>query len=226
MAATNRPDAARPVRDSPERTQAGSRRRDPSRGVQGALECVFLDEFLSDHGHTFQSIKTLTKARREALLREAAVYATLRLAEIESRAHFVRTSSVEPEGAVPCLTSNRFWYGGFQRRVAARARGRARPRHGVRRDHSPAPRVRNPARDGRLHGHVHACAGRLRRKFRNPGACAAGGAAQREGEDRLPCRRRRPDGMPADEILQYAREHGAIDRSSSRRAAAAGLRDS
>ena len=71
--------------------------------------------------------------------------------------------SLKERGAVPCLTSNRFsctrWK--FQRRVAARARGRTRPRHGVRRDHSPAPRLRNPARNGRLHGHVHACAGRL-----------------------------------------------------------------
>ncbi len=90
MATTNRPDAARPVRDPAERTQDGSRLRDPSSGVQGALECAFLDEFLSDRGHTFQSIETLTKARREALLREAAAYATLRLAEIESRAHFVK----------------------------------------------------------------------------------------------------------------------------------------
>jgi hypothetical protein len=88
MATTNRPRAARPVRDPTEKTPDGSRRRDPSSGVEGALECAFLDEFLSALGHTFQSIEKLTQARREALLREA--YATSRLAEIESRARFVK----------------------------------------------------------------------------------------------------------------------------------------
>jgi hypothetical protein len=90
MATTNRRGAARPVGDPATKTQDGPRLRDPSSGVQGALECAFLDEFLSALGHTFQSIEMLTKARREALLREAAEYATLRLAEIESRAHFVK----------------------------------------------------------------------------------------------------------------------------------------
>jgi hypothetical protein len=90
MATTNRPRAAHPVRDPTEKTPDGSRRRDPSSGVEGALECAFLDEFLSALGHTFQSIEKLTQARREALLREAAAYATSRLAEIESRARFVK----------------------------------------------------------------------------------------------------------------------------------------
>jgi hypothetical protein len=72
------------------RRQDGPRRRDPSSGVQGALERAFLDEFLSARGYTFQSIEKLAKPRREALLREAAAYATLKLAEIEARAHFVK----------------------------------------------------------------------------------------------------------------------------------------
>jgi putative flippase GtrA len=58
--------------------------------VRGALECAFLDEFLWARGYTFQSIKQLTKARREALLRGAAAYATLKLAEIAARALFVK----------------------------------------------------------------------------------------------------------------------------------------
>ena len=45
---------------------------------------------LSDRGHTFQSIKTLPAAHRRELLRSAAEHASLRLAEIESRAHFVK----------------------------------------------------------------------------------------------------------------------------------------
>jgi hypothetical protein len=90
MATTNRRGAARPVRDPAMRTEDGPRPRDQSSGVQGALECAFIDEFLSARGYTFQSIEKLAKTRREALLREAAAYATLKLAEIEARAHFVK----------------------------------------------------------------------------------------------------------------------------------------
>ena len=49
-----------------------------------------MDEFLADRGHTLQSIKMLPAARRRELLRGAAEHASLRLAEIESRAHFVK----------------------------------------------------------------------------------------------------------------------------------------
>ena len=90
MAIINRRGAARPVGDPAMKTQDGPRLRDPSSGVEGALECAFIDEFLSARGHTFQLIEKLAKARREALLREAAAYATLKLAEIEARAHFVK----------------------------------------------------------------------------------------------------------------------------------------
>ena len=55
----------------------------------GPLERALIDEFLSKHGHTLQSVDNLTGAQRRDLLRRAAAYATLRLAEIESRAHFV-----------------------------------------------------------------------------------------------------------------------------------------
>jgi hypothetical protein len=56
---------------------------------QGPLECALIDEFLADRGHTLQSVDTLPPAERRELLRRAAFYATLRLAEIESRVHFV-----------------------------------------------------------------------------------------------------------------------------------------
>lgn len=87
MATANRRGAAGPARDRASRTQHGSPPRDVSSGAPGPLECAFIDEFLSARGYSFQSIKTLTTARRQELLRGASEYATLKLAEIESRAH-------------------------------------------------------------------------------------------------------------------------------------------
>jgi hypothetical protein len=48
-----------------------------------------MDEFLAEHGHTLPSITRLPLPERRDLLRGASSYATLRLAEIEARAHLV-----------------------------------------------------------------------------------------------------------------------------------------
>ncbi|HEU4891874.1 MAG TPA: hypothetical protein VFT47_10010 [Vicinamibacterales bacterium] len=68
--------------------------RPQSQGVRstdphGPLEYALIDEFLAERGHTFQSVDRLPPAERRELLRRASSYATLRLAEIEARAHFV-----------------------------------------------------------------------------------------------------------------------------------------
>ena len=68
--------------------------RPPSRDVRstdphGPLEDALIGEFLAERGHTLQSVDTLPPAERQELLRRASSYATLRLAEIEARAHFV-----------------------------------------------------------------------------------------------------------------------------------------
>ena len=55
----------------------------------GPLECALIAEFLAERGHTLRSVERLPLPEREKLMRRAAFYATLRLAEIESRAHFV-----------------------------------------------------------------------------------------------------------------------------------------
>lgn len=55
----------------------------------GPLEFALIDEFLAERGHTLRSVHSLPLPEREQLMRRAASYATLRLAEIESRAHFV-----------------------------------------------------------------------------------------------------------------------------------------
>ena len=72
---------------------ASNRRPHPekwrSTDTHGPLECALIDEFLAGRGHTVQSVDKLAPAERRELLRRAASYATLRLAEIEARAHFV-----------------------------------------------------------------------------------------------------------------------------------------
>ena len=60
-----------------------------STDTHGPLECALIDEFLAGRGHTLQSVDKLPPPERRELLRRAASYATLRLAEIEARAHFV-----------------------------------------------------------------------------------------------------------------------------------------
>jgi hypothetical protein len=54
-----------------------------------ALERALIDEFLAERGHTMRSVAALSAPKRDSLLRAAAAFATLRLAEIEAKAHFV-----------------------------------------------------------------------------------------------------------------------------------------
>jgi len=58
-------------------------------GLHTALERAFIDEYLASRGHTLRSIGDLPPAEREPLLRAATSAATLKLAEIEARAHLL-----------------------------------------------------------------------------------------------------------------------------------------
>ena len=53
------------------------------------LERAYIAEFLQDRGHTLNSARALPPAEAHALLQQASVYASCRLTEVESRAHFV-----------------------------------------------------------------------------------------------------------------------------------------
>jgi hypothetical protein len=53
------------------------------------LEIALIDEFLALGGFTRQSLATLPPAEAARLLSSACEYASLRLAQIESRAHYV-----------------------------------------------------------------------------------------------------------------------------------------
>jgi hypothetical protein len=78
-----------PSRDDPEHGDAVDLPPFPEPAPNAALERQLIAEFLAAHGHTLRSVTRLPAAEREQLLRDAAACATLRLAEIEARAHLI-----------------------------------------------------------------------------------------------------------------------------------------
>jgi hypothetical protein len=54
------------------------------------LERAFIDEFLQQRGYTFATIHSISDMDAATLLKEASSYASGRLTELESRAHYVR----------------------------------------------------------------------------------------------------------------------------------------
>jgi hypothetical protein len=66
---------------------------DPSDFVQtdpaSSLERAFIAEFLERHGHTQSTLHELPEAEAIPLLREASIYASARLSEVEARAHYI-----------------------------------------------------------------------------------------------------------------------------------------
>ena len=55
----------------------------------GQLERALIDEFVRAQGHDPLKLADLPELEREALLKEASVYASGRLSEVETRSHFV-----------------------------------------------------------------------------------------------------------------------------------------
>ncbi len=53
------------------------------------LERALIAEFLEKRGHTLESLRALPEVEQHALMREASLYASARLTEVESRAHYV-----------------------------------------------------------------------------------------------------------------------------------------
>jgi hypothetical protein len=57
-------------------------------GPQSALEKQLIEEYLDSRGHHLADLRTLPKEEAKRLMEEACRYASLKLAEVESRAHF------------------------------------------------------------------------------------------------------------------------------------------
>ena len=55
----------------------------------GQLERAFIEEFVRREGHDPLMLHELPESQRHALLKDASTYASGKLTEVESRAHFV-----------------------------------------------------------------------------------------------------------------------------------------
>jgi hypothetical protein len=53
------------------------------------LERGFIAEYLELHGHTILSMHQLPAAEASALMKAASIYASARLSEMQSRAHYI-----------------------------------------------------------------------------------------------------------------------------------------
>jgi hypothetical protein len=56
---------------------------------QARLERAFIEEFIRNRGYDPLALDELPEAERKRLLTEASVHAAAKLAEVESRAHYV-----------------------------------------------------------------------------------------------------------------------------------------
>jgi DNA-binding transcriptional MerR regulator len=59
-----------------------------SEGPQSALERKYIQEYLQGKGVSLEQFRELPKEERKQLMRAASRYASLKLAEVESRAKF------------------------------------------------------------------------------------------------------------------------------------------
>jgi len=67
------------------------------------LERAFIEEYLQGRGHRLKDVRELPTEQADALMKEAAAYASGRLTEVETRAHLVSDlhDASEPLGSRP-----------------------------------------------------------------------------------------------------------------------------
>lgn len=56
---------------------------------QAALERAYVEEYLKGHGYSLEQLPHLPAEQAHTLMREASLYASLRLSEVEARSHLV-----------------------------------------------------------------------------------------------------------------------------------------
>jgi len=61
----------------------------PLEEPQAALERAFIEEYLRAHGHDLRTLHKLPTDQVKGVLREAALHAATKLAELEARAHYI-----------------------------------------------------------------------------------------------------------------------------------------
>jgi hypothetical protein len=60
-------------------------------GPQSAMERALLEEFLKKRGYSLETLDRLPEREKRAVMTEACNYASLKLAQVESTAHFRET---------------------------------------------------------------------------------------------------------------------------------------
>ena len=56
----------------------------------GKLEMMYIEEYLKGKGFSRKTLSMLTPERKKRLMSAACLYASMKLAEVENRAHLVR----------------------------------------------------------------------------------------------------------------------------------------
>jgi len=67
-----------------------------SEGLQSALEKKFVEEYWQSKGYSWEDLQNLPQDLVKQLMKEACMYASLKLAEVEAKSQFrheIRTSS-------------------------------------------------------------------------------------------------------------------------------------
>jgi hypothetical protein len=59
-----------------------------SKGPESALEKHLVEDYLKTKGYTLEDLYHLTPEDRKALMKEACMYASLKLSELESKSRF------------------------------------------------------------------------------------------------------------------------------------------
>ena len=63
---------------------------DPTEDPNAVLEKALIEEYLKEHGYSHESLKKLPPKLVKKIMQEASQYASLKMEEVEARAHFVK----------------------------------------------------------------------------------------------------------------------------------------
>lgn len=69
----------------------------PREDPHAQLERAFVEEYLRSHGQSLSTLAALPNEEAHLLLRQASVYASARLSEVEARAHYVEDLHRAPQ---------------------------------------------------------------------------------------------------------------------------------
>ena len=63
---------------------------EPIEDRNAVLEKALIEEYLNQHGYTHESLKKLPPKLVKKIMQEASQYASLKMEEVEARAHFIK----------------------------------------------------------------------------------------------------------------------------------------